>query len=213
MTRRLFAASLLALLVPVLARAQAEAVAGPAISFTKEFPNSQPDYISITLRESGAAEFRMAPNEKPVLSQLSPESTAQIFELARKLSLFEGVTIESGKKVAQMGKKTFAYENGAERNAVSFNHTESADALTLTSLFERLSNTQQHRDRLEYLLRFDRLGVTKELLQLEIDLNQDRLLEPSLLLPVLEKIQRDRSLVNVAHARAAQVVAKIRSAN
>jgi hypothetical protein len=205
-------ALLLLVALPVLVRAQGERAPQPAISFTKEFPGSQPDYYSVTLRENGEAEFRMAPAEKPVVFQVSAASTEEMFSLARKLSLFQGITIESGRKVAQMGKKTLAYENGSERSAASFNHTENPDALALTSLFERLSNTQLHRDRLEYLLRFDRLGIVKELLQLEMDFDQGRLLEAALLIPVLEKIQANRSLVNVAHARAAGIVAKIQAA-
>jgi hypothetical protein len=67
----------------------------------------------------------------------------------------------------------------------------------------------QHRDRLEYLVRFDRLGIVKELLQLETDLDGGRLLEANLLAPQLEKIQSNKALVNVAHERAAGILTKL----
>jgi hypothetical protein len=207
-------ASLLVLLfVSLVPRcwAQSEPAALPSVTFTKEFPGSQPAYVSLTVRESGESLYRTDPDETPVQFQLSPDSSQQIFALARKMDLFRGASLESNRKVAQMGKKTFAFEGGSERTAASFNHTENTDALALASLFERLSQTRQHLDKLEYLLRFDRLGIVKELLQVEIDLNQDRLLEPALLLPVLEKIQGNRSLVNVAQGRAAQIVARLRT--
>ena len=183
----------------------------PTVTFTKEFPGSNPAYYSITVGENGEATYRTAPEEQPVVFQLSQEAAQQIFSLVQKLNGLKGANFESGRKVAQMGKKTFAFENGSERAEVSYNHSENADALALTILFERLSQTQQHRDRLEYLLRFDRLGVVKELLQLERDLDQGRLLDPSLLLPILEKLRANKALVNVAHDRASGIIAKVES--
>jgi hypothetical protein len=208
MMRHLFPIFLFLLLAPS-SWAQSESAAAQNITFTKEFPGSQPPYLSLTVREDGEALYRTDPEEKPVEFQLSAGSTQEIFSLARKLDFFRGAKLESQRKVAQMGKKTLAFANGAERADVSFNHTENPDALALTSLFERLSQTQQHLQKLEYLLRFDRLGIVKELLLLEINLDQGRLFEPTLLLPVLEKIQSNRSLVNVAQFRAAQIAGKL----
>ena len=182
------------------------------ITYAKEFPGSQPDYVSISVQKSGQASYRTAPDEQPVEFHLSPESTGEIFAIARKLSLFQGASLESKRKVAQMGKKTFVFESGAERHAVSFNHTEDPNAAALNTLFEGLARTQWHRDRLEYLLRFDRLGLVKELLLVESDLDQRQLVEPALLLPVLEKIRSNHSLVNVAQERAAGIVIKLQSA-
>ena len=182
------------------------------ITYTKEFPGSQPDYIAITVQESGQASYRTAPDEPPAEFQLSPESTQQVFALARKLNFFQGASLESKRKVAQMGKKTLIFESGTERHAASFNHTEDLNAVALNTLFEALARTEWHRDRLEYLLRFDRLGLVKELLLAESDLDQRLLVEPALLLPVLEKVRSDRSLVNVAQERAAGMVLKLQPA-
>lgn len=183
----------------------------PTITFTKEFPGSNPDYYSIVLRKDGTASYRTAPDEEPASFQVSEQSIAEIFALADRLHHFQGLALESKRKVANMGKKTFFYENGVDRGEVSYNHTENAAALALTNLFEKLANTQQHRGRIEYLLRFDRLGIVKELLQVEIDLDQGRMLEPGLLLPILEKVQGNPALVNVAHERAAGIVAKLQA--
>jgi hypothetical protein len=182
------------------------------ITYTKEFPGSQPDYMSIAVQENGRAFYRTAPDEPPIEFQLSPEPTGEIFSLARRLNSFQNASLESKRKVAQMGKKTFAFESGAVRHAVSFNHTEDPNATALNRLFEGLARTQWHRDRLEYLLRFDRLGLVKELLLVESDLDQQQLVEPTLLLPVLEKIRSNRSLVNVAQERAAGIVIKLQPA-
>ena len=208
----LIALLLTALPVPI-AGAQTASAGLPTITFTKEFPGSNPDYYSIALRRNGDALYRFAPDEEPTLFQVSQESADQIFEIAQRLNHFQGTMLESKQEVANMGKKTFQYENGDERSVVSYNHTVNADALALAALFERLSATQKHRNRIEYLLRFDKLGIVKELLQVEMDLNQGRLLEPALLLPVLEKVQANQALVNVAQQRAVGIIAKIQSSN
>jgi hypothetical protein len=216
MTRNCVAASLILLLgvaLPSRAMAQVAAVSQPTVSFTKEFPGSEPAYYSISLRQDGEALYRTAPEEKPAEFRLSAESTQPIFSLAQKLSLFREIEVESGRKVAQMGKKTFGYQDGAEATEVSFNHTENPDAVALLALFERLSATMRHRDRLEYLVRFDRLGVVKELLQIEVDLDQGRLLEAALLAPLLEKVRTNKALVNVAQERAGKILAKLPTAS
>ncbi|MSO21467.1 MAG: hypothetical protein EXQ56_13620 [Acidobacteria bacterium] len=185
----------------------------PSLTFVKEFTGSVPAYYSITLREvergNFRAEYRAAPTEDPTELSISPEVAQHAFSLAETLGWFSGPQLESGKKVAQMGKKTLRYENGSERNEVSYNHTELPEALELAGWFEKLSTTQQHIDRIDYLLRFDRLGIVKELLQAEMDLNQGRLLEPRLLLPALNKVLANKSLVNVAHDRATQIIARL----
>ena len=198
-----------ALLCPLLG---AQAPSEPSVIYTKECPGSQPPYISIALKKSGDALYRTAPEEKAAEFHVSDSSTQEIFSLAEKLNFFRGIQLESGRKVAQMGKKTFAYDTGGERAELSFNHTENLDGAALQSLFERLSATMQHRDRLEYLVRFDKLGIVKELLQLEMDLDDGRLLEAALLAPDLEKIRANKSLVNVAHERAAGILAKLQGA-
>lgn len=190
--------------------------AGPAITFIKDFPGSYPPYYAITLRDAGGgtfrAEYRAAPDEDPTELRIDAPLALRAFALARELEYFSGPQIESGRKVAQMGAKTLRYESGETRTEAVYNHTELAQATELTSWFEKLSTTQGHVDRIEYLLRFDRLGIVKELLQTEMDLNNDRLLQPALLIPALRKVLASKSLVNVAHDRASGILARLSAA-
>ena len=184
-----------------------------AITFIKEFPGSSPAYYSITMRELDggkfAAEYRIEPDEEPTEMEISAASGQRAFALAGELGWFAGPQIESGRNVAKMGVKTLRYESGARRHEAVYNHTELPAAMELNSWFEKLSATQQHIDRIEYLLRFDKLGIVKELLQTEMDLNSDRLLEPALLLPALKKVLANKSLVNVAHDRSNLLIARL----
>jgi hypothetical protein len=184
----------------------------PRVVFTKEFPNSRPDYYSVIVYENGRALYKTAPDDpSPVEFQVPPEAAAEVFRLAEKLNWFKDRKLESGRRVANMGKKTLGYGKGDEISEAAFNHTEVPEALELASMFERISQTNEHLLRLKNMVRFDRLGVVKELLQIETDLDAGRLLGAGQLVPMLEQIRNDRSLVNVAKDRAVQILGKILS--
>jgi hypothetical protein len=207
-------ASCLAGLGTAAAAQQESPSSATSVVFSKEFPGSVPPYYSVTVRESGEAVYRTDPaDEAPIEFRLPAEVASEIFSLARKLAPLEGATLESKRRVANMGRKTLEFRNGGERSAASFNHTEVPEALALVGLFERISETQQHAIRLQYLLQFDRLGIVKALLQLESDLDKGRLVGEFQLVPVLEQIVRDRAVVQVAKGRAALILSKIQSAS
>ncbi|MBI2815420.1 MAG: hypothetical protein HYX72_00625 [Acidobacteria bacterium] len=185
---------------------------GARITFTKEFPNSQPDYYSITVGEDGRTVYRTAPDDNaPLEFSISADTASEIFRLAEKLNWFKGGNVESHRRVANMGKKTLSYQTGGERHESVFNHTELPEALALTAIFERISSTEQHLIRLENLVRFDRLGIMKELLQVEMAVDQNRLLGTGQLVPILEKIRNNRSVANIAKERAVQILGKIQA--
>jgi hypothetical protein len=218
MTRRCLLLTISLLCLTAAARAQNGGASadltssGAALTFIKDFPGSYPPYYAIKLKDVGGekyvAEYRVDPDEDPTELSIDAPLAQRAFALSKELEYFSGPKIESGRKVAQMGKKTLRYENGATRGEAVYNHTELP--VELTGWFEKLSTTQGHVDRIEYLLRFDRLGIVKELLQTEIDLNNDRLLQPTLLLPALNKVLANKSLVNVAHERANAILARLK---
>ena len=192
-------------------RAQEES-SGHGITFTKDFPGSVPAYYSVAVRESGEVVYKTEPeDEQPIEFRLPAEVTSELFSLAGKLSEAPDRPLESERRVANMGEKTIEYRDGAEPFTASFNHTEVPEALALLGLFERISATQQHALRLEYMVQFDRLGVVKALLQLEIDLNNGRLVGASQLISMLERIRNDRAIAQIAKRRAAQILGKIQA--
>ena len=185
---------------------------GRVVTFTKEFPGSVPPFYSVTVRENGEAVYKTEPeDEQPIEFQLPADVASEIFTLAGKLGESPERTLESKRRVANMGKKTVELLEGGEQFATSFNHTEVPEALELLGLFERISATQQHAIRLEYLARFDRLGVVKALLQLEIDLDNGRLIGAEQLVPMLERIRTDRAIAQIAQGRAVQILGKIQA--
>ena len=120
------------------------AAAEPRLFFSKSFPGSSPAYVAITVEPDGAGEYKEAPDDaSPLKFQLSGSVAAEMFALAEKLDHFKR-PLESPLKVAQMGMKTFRFEDGAVKTEVKFNFSEDPDARTLTDWFERISETGQN---------------------------------------------------------------------
>ena len=183
----------------------------PKIRFSKDFPGSVPAYVAIWVDRSGRGEFSDSPKgEMPMPLQLEPPETTAIFSLAEKLDDFSK-PLDSGLKVAFTGTKTFRYEDGAVAREVKFNYTQNAHAQLLLDWFERIAETSMHVLNLERSVKFDRLGVDKALLQLQVTVEQNRLAGAGELLPVLDRIVKNQAFFNRARERAAAIADMIRA--
>jgi len=186
--------------------------ADASLFFSKSFPGSVPDYVAITLTPNGAVEYKEAvDDERPLKLQLAAAEAAEMFALADKLDHFKR-PLESPLKVAQMGKKTFRYENGAEKAEVTFNFSEDLDARALTDWFERISETGQNYWTLERAVKYDKLGVNRALLLFSIAIERKRLVSPQLFLPMLDRVAKNETYLNMARTRAANLADAIRAA-
>lgn len=172
------------------------------LSFSKSFPGSRPEYYRIELDASGVALYRKAPDEEPPLKmQLSENETATIFGLARKLDRF-GRELESGLKVARMGEKKYAWIEGGERREQTYNYTVDPDAQALQEWVERIAETAMLYYDLERTVKYDRLGTYKMILKLETAWDKRRIVGPDLFLPLLERVIKNDSYMNMARERA-----------
>jgi hypothetical protein len=183
----------------------------PKVVFTKSFPGSVPAWYSVTVDQTGAAEYREDPkDENPIKFHMSQPDTAQIFDLAAKLDHFKH-KLEAAAKVARMGDKTLHWEKGAESSETTFNYTEDPDGRTITDWFERISETERHLIDLERVVKYDKLGVNDTLLQLEITLDHKRLIAPEQFLPMLDRVVKNESFMHLARQRAAEIASQIRN--
>jgi hypothetical protein len=183
---------------------------GPAkIIFTKSFPGSAPAWFSVTVDQTGAAEYREDPkDDSPITFHMSSGEAGQIFDLAQKLDYFRR-KLESPAKVAHMGDKTLHYEKGAESGQTTFNYTEDIDGREITDWFERISETERDLLELERVVKYDKLGVNDAILRLEITLDKKRLVAPEQFLPLLNRVIKNESFMHQARERAAFIVDQI----
>jgi hypothetical protein len=194
------------LLAPCLAAADL-----PRVLYSKSFPTSALPYVAISVDKAGQAVYKESPeDDNPIRFQLEPRETAEIFSLTEKLSYFSK-PLESGLKVANMGMKTFRFEDGGTQNETKFNYTRDADGRLLADWFERMTETVQHFINLERTAKFDRLGVDRALLLLQVSLERNRLVGAQQLLPVLDRIAKNHVYINRSRGRAAGIAEVLRA--
>jgi len=183
---------------------------GPRLFFSKSFPGSTPAYMQVTVDPGGAVEYKEAPeDELPMKFKLSPAEAETVFGLADKLEHFKN-PLESGLKVAFMGKKTFRWESGAEKSSQEFNYTTDVTAQQLLDWFERMSESAELRIDLERAAKYDRLGVDKMLRQLLSAMDRKRLVGLEQYLPILDRVANNESYMHTARAKAAELAEAIR---
>lgn len=183
----------------------------PRVSFTKSFPGSEPAYMGITVDKDGATTYREAKDEEPETFKLEPDMVRAIFDLADKLDHFKR-PLESGLKVAKTGDKTFRWENGADASEVKFNYSLDVNAKLLQDWFERISESERAMINLRRAIRFDKLGVNDAVLRVDTAWSQKRLVGREQFLPLLDRIAKNESFVNIARERAARLADSLRAA-
>ena len=214
-TRRFLAPLPASLCLVLLLLAGVSAQAAPAkLTFRRLFPSSTPEFIEISVRDdSDAATYEIRqlsddPGASPF--QVGAALRAKMFALAADLHHFQNVDLDVHRKIANLGEKTFSWEQGSEKHEVKFNYSLNPSAAQLLQIFEGLARQQEHFDLLTRRLRYDRLGINDALLDLESDLNRGLLPEPQRLVPLLDQIGADEKLVQIARERARDLADRIR---
>jgi len=184
--------------------------AAPRIFYSKYFKGSAPEYTEIVLDSSGDAAYKEAADDNdPLKFKLAEADTRAIFAVAVKLDCFKR-PVESGLKVANMGVKTFRYEDGDAKNEVKFNYSEDADAQALLGWFERIAESEQRFVDLDRTVHFDKLGVNDAILRLQITYDAKRLIAPEQFLKLLDRVANNESFMHVARERAAELAETFR---
>jgi len=183
------------------------------LTFVKVFRGSMPEYVRIAVEESGNATYQggaAGHPDEPESFRLSPPVVNRLFGLAAQLVYFQGVELESGLRVANLGQKTFLYERGEQRGEASFNHTRSVAAQELQQWFERIARGRFLARELEHRLVFDRLGLPETLREFEREYNSGQLVDPEAFVGVLERIASDPRLMQIAKNRAQSLLRRLR---
>jgi hypothetical protein len=184
--------------------------AAPRLYYSKYFKGSVPEFAAITVERNGQTTYQDAKDDdNPIHVQLSEAETQDLFDLADKLDHFQH-PIESGLKVANMGTKTFRFENDAEKHEVEFNYSTDTAAQALLEWFEKIAETEQNFIALDRAAHYDKLGVNDALLLLEICMDHKHLVAAQQFLPLLDRIGKNESYLHIARERASNLADAIR---
>jgi len=195
------------------APAQSEPVrSSVTLSYTKVLKDSVPEYLAIAVHPDGTGTYEgrkldEASSIRPL--KLSPSTTQKLFALASDLGNFASLDLESHKQVANLGLKTFTFEANGQKNRCQFNYTLNRRAQELTDLFEGIATVERHLASLEYGMKYDHLSLPKELLQIQIDLDNKAMADPQLLVGVLQQIVHNPRYLHVAQVRAQDILQRV----
>jgi len=195
---------------------------GAKVGFALDFPNSIPDHYMISVAADGQATYdstgKLTPEgETPepfhLDFQVTPATTAKIFELSAKAKYFEG-KVDSGKKnLAWTGQKTLTYKDGERNTRAEYNYSPSVSVQQVTSIFQNLSTTLEFGRRLHYYHHYQKLALDDELKRMEEMNRGGSLVEVQAVAPILREITNDTTVMNVARARAQRLLAATATAS
>jgi hypothetical protein len=187
-----------------------------AVNFTVDFPGANPGHYEINVGNDGTGIYKSngqldqqsdAAEQAPLQFTLSDNVRARIFELSRQAKYFSG-KLDSGRKdIANTGAKTLTYKDANHNTSATYNYSPLAPVRELTSIFEGLSITLEFGRRLAYFRKYEKLALDEDLKRME-ELKRDNSLgDLQAIAPLLNDIANDKTVMNVARARALRLLA------
>jgi hypothetical protein len=210
---RPFQLACLLVLCAVLSYSQTEAA--PVVTFTVDFPASQPEHYSIRVQSDGPARYqssgRLSADSDETDSfdldfTLAAETRQKIFELAAKAGYFQKDVGSHRQGLAFTGKKTLSYKDARRSGESTYNYSSNPAVQDLTNLLQSLSATLEFGHRLQYDRQYQKLALDEELKRMEEMARSNALVDVASIQPILDQIIADPSVINVTRARAQRLL-------
>jgi hypothetical protein len=206
---------LLALMLPVFAWAQEAAV----VTFALDFPGSEPSHYVISVSPDGRSTYesdgKLSPDSDADPFHLdfsvSPATSKAIFDLAKRAHYFQGQIDSNKKGLASTGAKTLTYKDAQQSGTATYNYSAISAVQQITQLFQNLSLTLEYGRRLQYFHRYQKLALDEELKRMEEMANENSLQELPAVVPILQRIANDASVINPVRARAQRMIERAQS--
>ena len=185
------------------------------VSFTLDFPASQPEHYAIRLQSNGTAHYestgRISADSDETDSfdldfTVTAETRQKVFDLAAKAGYFKKDVDSRQKGLAFTGKKTLAYKDDRRAGECTYNYSSNAAVQGLTGLMQNLSETLEFGHRLQYDRHYQKLALDEELKRMEEMAHSNQLVEVASIRPILEQIIADQSVINVTRGRAQRLL-------
>jgi hypothetical protein len=197
-----------------------DAVSTATVTFTLDFPESNPGHYSIAVDATGHASYKCTgkivedSEELPYLTEfkVSDGTREKIFERAKQAHYFAGNLESSNHKLAFTGTKVLSYQDGQQSHTGQYNYSSLAPVQQLTALFQNMAETMEYGRRLSYYHRYQKLALDDELKHMETQARSNELSEIQGVAPVLQEIFDDPSVINGVRARAKQLMQMASSA-
>jgi hypothetical protein len=201
---------------------QAPGATLPAVTFDVFWEPATPQTVTITVQANGETKYvsrnptRAADKEERAVPSedyetrfiMSAGNLEKIFSLTEQARYFKGDFDFKKHAVANTGKKTLSYTDSTRHFATVYNWSENGAVDQLTRLFQGISNVIEHGRKIQFLRRFDKLGLEAELKAMEDQQAGHYLCELQVIAPTLESIAKDPAVLNIARQRARRLLAQ-----
>jgi hypothetical protein len=149
--------------------------------------------------------------DRPI--KLTSGTVAKIFKAARAADHFNIECASKLKNIADTGKKTLTYMGADGSGSCTYNYSENKSIDTLTSTFLAIAYTLDEGRRLDFLHRYDRLGLDAEMISFSQELEAGRALELGTISPALAAIVDDMAVIQRVRLRAQKMLEQVASEN
>jgi hypothetical protein len=193
----------------------AHAAESASVTFSLDFPGSDPEHYVISVQSDGKAQYecrgRISKDSDETETYqteftFSDATRARVFELAAQAHYFSGKIDTGNKKLAFTGAKKLSYKNGPRESAAEYNYSPVPAVQQLTTLFQGLASTLEFGRRLAHYHRYQKLALDDELKRMELQARDGELSEVAAVKPILQEIYDDSSVINVVRARAQRIM-------
>jgi hypothetical protein len=186
------------------------------VTYTQDFPGSDPSHYMITITSDGHAHYEgngrliaaskystddSVPDTEQMEFTASSTLIAKVFDLAKRAHYFQGEVETKKRNLAFTGKKVLTYADGSQKTSVTYNYAVVPEVQELTRVFQNLSSTLEFGRRLAYCHRHQKLALDQETKQMESTAQSGGLEDVAAIAPIVQKIIDDRSVINVVRAR------------
>jgi hypothetical protein len=186
----------------------------PVVTFTLDFPASNPSHYSIGVDSNGHATYESVvkaaddsdPDTYRIEFEMTPGNRDRIFQWAKQANYFSRKIDSGNRKLAFTGDKALSYQDGERSFTAHYNFSTLEPVRQLTSLFQKIAGTLDYGRELTYDDRYQKLALDDVLKRMEMQAKSDELSEIQSLAPILQEIVADSSVIHVVRARAKELI-------
>jgi hypothetical protein len=191
------------------------------VSFEFERPGLAVPHFTFLLREDGTGVYKaeqaeMPPSGASMRGQaaqhidrtvvLSSATVAKVFKAARELNYFNVACASKAKNIADTGKKTLSYSGADGHGSCVYNYSENKNVQMVGETFIGIASTLDEGRSLEFLHRYDRLGLDAEMTGLAKQVEEGRALEVGTISQTLAAIADDTAVMQRVRLKAAKML-------
>jgi hypothetical protein len=200
------------------------AMTKPEVSFQFDRPGLAVPRYTLQIWEDGTGRYQADQAEMPATANstrgqaaqhidrpinLSKDTITKIFKAARAANYFNVECASKAKNIANTGNKTLKYAGADGSGSCTYNYSENKTIDSLTSTIMAITYTMDEGRRLDFLHRYDRLGLDAEMISFGQEADAGRALELGTISPTLAAIVDDMAVIQRVRLKAQKMLEQV----